>query len=64
VRVQTLRLLEVAAFFGGKFDVRDIAEYVSMPVEAVETLLWQTLHQGLNPVCLTMALRVQNDALF
>ena len=44
--VQTLGLLEVAAFFGGKFDVRDIAEYVSMPVEAVESLLWQTLHQG------------------
>ena len=44
--VQTLGLLEVAAFFGGKFDVRDIAEYVSMPVETVESLLWQTLHQG------------------
>ncbi|ELR13786.1 GAF domain containing serine/threonine kinase [Acanthamoeba castellanii str. Neff] len=43
---ETLGLLEVAAFFGGKFDVRDIAEYVSMPVEAVENLLWQTLHQG------------------
>jgi hypothetical protein len=46
VGAQTLGLLEVAAFFGGKFDVRDIAEYVSMPVEAVENLLWQTLHQG------------------
>jgi hypothetical protein len=45
-RAQTLKLLEVASYFGGKFDVRDIAEYVSLPLETVENLLWLTLHQG------------------
>ena len=43
---QTLELLEVAAYFGARFDVRDIAEFRAMAVEDVESLLWKTLHQG------------------
>jgi predicted ATPase len=43
---QTLELLEVAAYFGARFDVRDIAEFRAMTVEDVESLLWKTLHQG------------------
>jgi predicted ATPase len=43
---QTLELLEVAAYFGARFDVRDIAEFRDMSVEDVESLLWKTLHQG------------------
>jgi hypothetical protein len=41
-----LELLEVAAYFGARFDVRDIAEFRAMAVEDVESLLWKTLHQG------------------
>jgi hypothetical protein len=47
--VQTLKLLEVASFFGGKFDVHTIAEYMSISVEVVENLLWHTMHQGTWP---------------
>lgn len=43
---ETLGLLEVAAYFGGRFDARDIAEYVAMAVETVESLLWPSLRQG------------------
>jgi hypothetical protein len=42
--------LEVAAFFGGRFDVRDIAQYRNMPVEEVEAILWPTLQQGDSPL--------------
>jgi hypothetical protein len=55
-----LKLLEVAAYFGARFDVRDIAEFLAMAVEDVESLLWEPLHQGIvylqplhtvNPAC-------------
>jgi predicted ATPase len=45
---QTLELLELAAYFGARFDVRDIAEFRGVAVEEVESLLWKALHQGMH----------------
>jgi predicted ATPase len=43
---RTLRLLKVAAFFGGRFDIRDIAQYCRVAVEEEERVLWPALQQG------------------
>lgn len=43
---RTLRLLKVAAFFGGRFDIRDIAQYCQVAVEEEERVLWPALQQG------------------
>jgi predicted ATPase len=46
---RTLRLLKVAAFFGGRFDIRDIAQYCRVAVEEEERVLWPALQQGITP---------------
>jgi hypothetical protein len=38
--------LKVAAFFGGRFDIRDIAQYCDIPVEEEEVVIWPALQQG------------------
>ena len=43
---RTLRLLKVAAFFGGRFDIRDISQYCRVAVEEEERVLWPALEQG------------------
>jgi hypothetical protein len=43
---RTLKLLQVAAFFGGRFDIRDIAQYCGIALEEEEGVLWHALHQG------------------
>ncbi len=42
----TCKLLQSAALFGNKFDIRDVAHVGSIALEQAEGDLWKALHEG------------------